>query len=97
MNACALNEELRGDKYYFAFLHLINDSQFKNVKKVKFNNLYMRITLSSKEADKKPRYHRIKDIATLSGQVPIEINRELKLHAQSMGELCTQTDPIYSK
>lgn len=82
LNACALNEEIRGDKYYFAFLHLISDSQFKNVKK---------------EADKKPRYHRIKDIATLSGSVPIEINKELKLHAQSMGELCTQTDPIYSK
>jgi len=82
LNACALNDELRGDKFYFAFLHLSNDSQYKNIKK---------------EADKKPRYHRIKDIATLSGQVPIEINRDLKLHAQSMAEFCTQTDPIYSK
>ncbi len=63
-----------------------------------------------KEAEKKPKFSRVKDIPTLSGQVKprfsqvpsffqvsVEINRELRKYSQGIGEYTIQADPIYAK
>ena len=51
----------------------------------------------TKESEKLPKVSRIEDVSNLSGEVPLEINPNLKYYAANAGELCGQIDPIYKK
>jgi hypothetical protein len=82
LNSCVANEEFKSNKFLYFFLHLEDENQFK---------------VKRKEGDALRKVAKLEEVSNLAGEIPLDINANLKYYAAHAGELFNQTDPIYKK
>jgi len=82
LNSCVVNEEFKSNKFLYFFLNLEDENQFK---------------VKRKEGDALRKVSRLEEVSNLAGEIPLDINANLKYYAAHAGELFNQTDPIYKK